>query len=540
MSRVAFFLLGPPRIKRDGKLVKLDERKALALAVYLAVTGRSHGGDALATLFWPGLDQNRARAGLRRALAALKQELGESCVVVDGGTIGINSAAEVWVDVRAFRERVAAYRMHDHPQSLVCPACIQMLKEAVTLYGDDFLAGFTLTDSPEFDDWRSFQSQGLRDDLATVLEGLVQAYSIEGSVEPAINCAQRWLALDSLNEVAHRQLMQLYAWAGQRAAALRQYEECKRILNEELGVAPAEETEQVYQAILVNQELPLPVHRSATPGSPPIAQQDDIPVQPTPMSEREGALLATGAVITALVLVLIGLSVIYLTRIQGVASQPTPTLVPPPSATPPSSPSPSPSLWPTPTPSRPASPTLSPSPSPTTSADVGSPDLVSGPVSLTLLLRDTENVPGGAYVVDSPQPAVPITYLEGSYLWGEVATQIGNTVFKVDRDAADPAGTTQQLPPYLQLNIEYSGALLAAMQNVAADPPGFNASTGEFWVGRFRCGSAVPATSSPYRISVRLVEDGQEIARQQYVVGVLTNPVCEEQDTPGLQPPDRR
>ncbi len=535
MSRVAFFLLGPPRIKRDGKLVKLDQRKALALAVYLAVTGRSHGGDALATLFWPGLDQNRARAGLRRALAALKQALGENCVVVDGGTIGINPAAEVWVDVRAFRERVAAYRMHDHPQSLVCPACIQMLKEAVTLYGDDFLAGFTLTDSPEFDDWQSFQSQGLRDNLATVLEGLVQAYSIEGSVEPAIKCAQRWLALDSLNEVAHRQLMQLYAWAGQRTAALRQYEECKRILNEELGVAPAEETEQVYQAILVNQELPLPVHRSATPGSPPIAQQDDIPVQPTPLAEREGALLVTGAVITALVLALIGFSVIYLTRIQGVASQPTPALVPPPSATYSPSPSPSPSLWPTPTPSRPASPTPSPSPF------HPEPDVwPNRPVSLTLLVRDTQNVPGGAYVVDSPQPAVPITYLEGSYLWGEVVTQIGSTVFKIDRDASESEGTAPQLPPYLQLNIEYSGALLAAMQNVAAEPPGFNASTGEFWVGRFRCGSAVPATSSPYRIFVRLVEDGQEIARQQYVVGVLTNPVCEEQDTPGPRPPERR
>jgi DNA-binding SARP family transcriptional activator len=32
-------------------------------------------------------------------------------------------------------------------------------------------------------------------------------------------------------------LMALYARSGQRAAALRQYEECERVLDEELGVA---------------------------------------------------------------------------------------------------------------------------------------------------------------------------------------------------------------------------------------------------------------------------------------------------------------
>ena len=185
-----------------------------------------------------------------------------------------------------------------------------------------------------------------------------------------------------------------------------------------------------------------------------------------------------------------------------------------------------------------------PSPSPTASANVvgGTPARVSGSPSLTLLLRDTQNVPGGVYVVDSPRPAVPITYLECSDLWGEVATQIGDTTFRFNRDAAGPEGTTQQLPDYLQLDIDYSGALRAAMQNVSGAPPGFDPSTGEFWVGRFRSGSAVPATSSPYWIRVRLLEDGQEIARQQYVIGVLSNPTCSDgggDDEPGGPPGGR-
>lgn len=178
----------------------------------------------------------------------------------------------------------------------------------------------------------------------------------------------------------------------------------------------------------------------------------------------------------------------------------------------------------TPTPSPSPSPVLSPSPS--ASAGVIVPTRVRGPVSLTLLLRDSQNAPGGVYAVGDDTPAAPITYLEGSFLWGEVATQIGNAVFQVDRSAPEPDDPTQQLPPYFRLNIEYSGALLNAMRDVANSPPGFNAQTGEFWVGRFRCGSAIPAASSPYRFSVQLLEDGREVARRQYVVGVQTDVTC--------------
>ena len=72
VSRLALFLLGPPRIELDGEPVRIQRRKAVALLAYLAVTGRSHSRDALATLLWPEYDQSSARAGLRVALAALR------------------------------------------------------------------------------------------------------------------------------------------------------------------------------------------------------------------------------------------------------------------------------------------------------------------------------------------------------------------------------------------------------------------------------------------------------------------------------------
>jgi predicted ATPase len=144
-----------------------------------------------------------------------------------------------------------------------------------------------LPDSPDFDEWQFFQAESLRDELASALERLAHAHGGRGEFEQAIAYARRRLALAPLHEPAHRCLMQLYATSGQRAAALRQYGECERILREELDVSPEEETAQVYKAIKEKRELPPP----AVPVSlQPVARRHNLPIQPTPFIGREATL----------------------------------------------------------------------------------------------------------------------------------------------------------------------------------------------------------------------------------------------------------
>ena len=138
-----------------------------------------------------------------------------------------------------------------------CTHCRPLLEQAADLYTDDFLAGFTLRDSAAFDDWQFFQAESYRHMLAGVLETLVRCTTRGHEWATATRYARRRLALDPLHEPAHRRLMQLYAWDNQRAAALRQYQECARILAEELGVPPLDETTALYTAIL-NHETPAP------------------------------------------------------------------------------------------------------------------------------------------------------------------------------------------------------------------------------------------------------------------------------------------
>lgn len=252
MSAPNLFLFGAPRLERDGVPIEVDTRKAIALIAYLAVTRQSHSRDALATLLWEDYDQSRARAALRRTLSVLHTALGAGQLEIEREAIGLNPNASLRVDVDQFRTRLAECQTHGHPPLEVCSVCVTPLAEAAALYRDDFLAGFTLRDSPNFDEWQFFQTESLRRDLASALEKLVLYHSTQKEVERAIIYARRWLGLDPLHEPVHRHLMQLYVLAGERAAALRQYQECVRVLQQELGVPPLEETMRLYEAIKEN------------------------------------------------------------------------------------------------------------------------------------------------------------------------------------------------------------------------------------------------------------------------------------------------
>lgn len=273
---------------RDGLPVEVDTRKATALVAYLAVTGRRYTRDALAGLLWPEYGQTRARAALRRTLSSLKAAKEEGWLLVDRG--GLDLAREgVVVDVDRFRGLLAECREHGHPETEVCPRCLAPLGEAAALYGDDFMAGFGLRDSVAFDDWQYFEAESLRRELAGALEKLARGLAARGEWDGAVEHARRWLALDPLHEPAHRALISLYAWADRRAAALRQYRECVKILGRELGVAPLEETTTLYRAIQENDVPQPPTLAEPGPAAPSEEPAQASPVEATTTAPPSGS-----------------------------------------------------------------------------------------------------------------------------------------------------------------------------------------------------------------------------------------------------------
>ena len=257
MSPLKAYLFGSPRIELNHESIGIQRRKTLGLFIYLVYTGQPHSRDSLAALFWPDTDQSGARANLRRDISRLKKSLGEDALSLDGDNVCWNPEFDSWVDGKEFQSKLDEAASHNHPNGSLCPVCSAALTEAVNLYTDDFLAGFSLSDSLKFEEWQFFQTESLRRSLARALQDLLAWHTSRGEFEQAIAYARRWLALDNLHEPAHQALIRLYAWAGQQAAALRQYQECVRFLRDGLGVEPEEETRTLYEAVK-SRTLPSP------------------------------------------------------------------------------------------------------------------------------------------------------------------------------------------------------------------------------------------------------------------------------------------
>ena len=293
MPQLALSLLGPPCLLRDGVPFRQRSRKCLALLAYLAVTGGPHTRTRLAVLLWPESDVRRAQSSFRHTLWLLRQQLGDAWLEIDSETIGLDGSHRECVDVVRFRDLLAECQAHDHPTGQPCPQCLAQLEEAVDLYKGDFMAGFTLRDSSEFDDWQSRESETLRRELAKALEELAEGHTAQGEAEKGIAYAQRWLDLDPLHEPAHRCLMRLCVAGGRRSDALRQYEACSQVLQSELGVAPDPETTALYEAIRAGGGVRLYASSPAAAQTLPAvsslapAPHYNLPTHPTPFVGRE-------------------------------------------------------------------------------------------------------------------------------------------------------------------------------------------------------------------------------------------------------------
>ncbi len=249
MSSLRMFFLGQPKIERDGVLIKVPLQKALALLATLAVTSERQSRDFLSTFLWPEYDPHASFNNLRVSLHILRKAIGEEWLLIDREGIGLFQKENLWVDVHQFNDLISNLKSHNHSKTIICTECISKLSEAIQLYRGNFLEGFTLTDSIEFDDWQRFQQNALSQRALDALNKLVIFYTDQGDYHQAILFAQRWLTLDPTNESAHQALMKLYCWTNQRNAAINQYRECAQLLEKELGEKPQETTKEIYQAI---------------------------------------------------------------------------------------------------------------------------------------------------------------------------------------------------------------------------------------------------------------------------------------------------
>jgi two-component SAPR family response regulator len=204
---------------------------------------------------WPEIELEKGDRDFKVALNAINKALEPNREAREesrfthryGLAYGLNFE-NVWLDAEVFEQLIAAGNQANMERN---PArAIDCYATAVHLYHGDYL--------PErrYEDWTSAERERLQLmalNTMTVLASLL----IERAPLESLRLAQRVLSIDPVWEDAYRLQMRAFAAQRNRPMALKTYEKCVAVLNEEFGVEPLPETTALYQQILQDKAVTL-------------------------------------------------------------------------------------------------------------------------------------------------------------------------------------------------------------------------------------------------------------------------------------------
>jgi len=264
---IELLTLGRVRLVNEGDAERTTtaQPKRIALLAYLAVTGSGAGRrrDELLAMFWPELGDEEARRALRQALHYLRRTLSDGTaetIITDGDEVSVRSDS-LRCDAVAFEEAVQRGEAD----------------AALSLYQGDFLQGFHVPDvSTEYEEWVDRTRARLRRKAAAIAWAASETAERSANGERSVELARRACQLELDEEAGWRRLMALQDRLGDRAAALRSYEELRQKMERDLGVRPAAETMALAQAIRSSNRVAARVEIPASITTAPGAQETPV------------------------------------------------------------------------------------------------------------------------------------------------------------------------------------------------------------------------------------------------------------------------
>jgi DNA-binding SARP family transcriptional activator len=241
MPDIRIGLFGGFRVEVDRRAIPEEawrQRKPAAAVKLLALAPRHKlHREQMMDALWPELQPAAAAANLRKALHHARRlaesTTGESLIESTGELVAL-SAEGLWVDVDEFRSTADRARRSGDPDVYV---------EAIELYREGLLP------DDRYEDWAIGPRDDLQLEYVALLEEEAALLESRGDVAGATRAVNLLIAADPLREEAHVRLMRLYALAGRRADAMREYEH----LREALGREPGPEAQRLYEEVRARQ-----------------------------------------------------------------------------------------------------------------------------------------------------------------------------------------------------------------------------------------------------------------------------------------------
>jgi len=256
-------LFGTMSLRQDETEVEsLRLGKAAELFCFLLLRrDRPHARELLASMLWGDYTTEVSKKYLRQALWQLQTIFrdcieGPSLLLADRDSVQVKVAEGVSMDVDLF-ENACAQSLRVHHSQLTEPQT-QALRSAVDLYRGDLLEGW-------YQEWCLIERERLQNMYLMILEKMMHYSEERHQFALGFEMGDRILRLDRAHEGAHQSLMRMQYAAGDRAAAIRQYQRCESALHEELGVRPTRRTRELLDQICSDNVQELSAEANAKP-----------------------------------------------------------------------------------------------------------------------------------------------------------------------------------------------------------------------------------------------------------------------------------
>lgn len=240
LKTLEIYALGPARVVRDGQPITNAQWEATTtkeLFFLLLSQPRGLSKEQIIEALWDEISPSKGNSRFHSTVHRLRRALYRDCIVREGNVYRLAlEDVHYTYDVAEFDRYVAEGRLNRQRVE-------ECFRGAMELYQGDYLTDI-------YSMWAEPERARLQREYIHILTELSAYYAEHGRYEASIELGHRVLAVDSYREETYRQIMQCYALAGNRSAALKCYEKCARTLREELGVEPALETVALYQQIL--------------------------------------------------------------------------------------------------------------------------------------------------------------------------------------------------------------------------------------------------------------------------------------------------
>jgi DNA-binding SARP family transcriptional activator/streptogramin lyase len=165
------------------------------------------------------------------------------------GCYRLDLPAKTWVDVlaaeSATQEAEGLLAADELERAITAAALAESLLHQPFMPGDDGT-------------WVQGKRRELQEIRLRALNVLADASLRSEKAEAAVRWAEQAVEVEQFRESGYRRLMEAHIAAGNRAEALQVYEQCRRLLAEELGAYPSPETETIYRRLLDEPSAPRP------------------------------------------------------------------------------------------------------------------------------------------------------------------------------------------------------------------------------------------------------------------------------------------